>query len=57
MIAFTYITSGILLALTGWLFTRDLIERRSDRLLDDHLLFCVGGREFSLPYGERNIST
>jgi len=26
MIAFTYITSGILLALTGWLFTRDLID-------------------------------
>lgn len=26
MIAFTYITSGTLLALTGWLFMRDLID-------------------------------
>ena len=33
MIAFTYVMSGVLLALTGWLFAQGMLERaRADRL-------------------------
>ena len=56
MIAFTYIMSGLLLAGTGWLFQQDLITAESaDRLLDGHVLLCVGRGELGLSHRQRNF--
>ncbi len=56
MIAATYAISGVLLALTGYLFAHRHLERRTaDRRLDGDLLRRVGGGELRLSHRERNL--
>ena len=56
MIAFTYAMSGILLAVTGWLFAQRHAERaRADLRVERDFLLRFGGGEFGLPHGERDF--
>ena len=57
MIASTYALSGVLLAVTGYLFSQDLLTATdADRRLDDRLLLRLGGGELGLSDGERDLS-
>ena len=56
MIAFTYIMSGVLLAITGYLFAQGMLTRRAaDARLDGDFLLRLGGGELGLSHGERNL--
>ena len=57
MLAFTYAVSGLLLALTGFLFARELLSAvRADHRLDGHLLLCLRGGERGISDSERDVS-
>ena len=56
MIAFTYIASGVLLAISGYFVRAGHIERHAaDLRLDGHLLLRVGGGELGLSHRQRNL--
>ena len=57
MIAFTYGVSGVLLALSGYLFSIGaLTAQTADDRLDGDLLLCFAGSERGISDGERNLS-
>ena len=56
MIAFTYIVSGVLLAVSGYLFEQGTLERRAaDAGLDGHLLLRLGRGKLGLSHRQRNL--
>ena len=56
MIAVTYAMSGVLLAVTGYLFAIGVLTRRAaDHRLDGDLLLRLGGGELGLSHRERNL--
>ena len=57
MIASTYAVSGVLLAATAYLFSRNLLSATAvDHSVDDRVLFCFGGGQFGLFDSQRNFS-
>ncbi len=57
MIALTYGASGILLAISGYLFAIGVLSARDpDHRLDGDFLLCFAGRELGLPHRERDLS-
>ena len=57
MIASTYAISGMLLAVTACLFSRDLaFGADTDHGLDDGVLLCLGGGKLRLSHGQRDVS-
>ena len=57
MIAFTYLMSGLLLALTGWLFAQRHAQRaRADLGVERDLLLRLGGGKFGVSHRERDLS-
>ncbi len=56
MIVATYAISGILMAITGWLFAAGgLSAVAADRRVDDHLLLCLRRRQLRLPHRRREL--
>ena len=57
MIALTYVSSGVLLATTGWLFARDLIDAGTQTVCWMVIFFfCIIGSELGLSHGQRDLS-
>ena len=56
MISGTYIISGVLLAISGWIFDRGDLTRHADLLLDHHLLLRLSRRERRLSHGQRDVA-
>ena len=57
MISGTYIISGVLLAISGWLFDRGRPRRDdADVLLGRHLLLRLRGRERRVPHRQRDVA-
>ena len=56
MIAATYAISGVLLLLTGYLFTDKRSRRGPDRYVDGDVFLRVAGREFCVSHRQRNFS-
>ena len=56
MIAFTYIMSGVLLAISGYLFAQGMLERHAaDIGLDRDLLLRLGGGKLGLSHRQRDL--
>ena len=57
MITLTYGVSGVLLALSGYLFSIGALERAEpDHRLDGDFLFCLAGGERGLSHRQRDLS-